>query len=124
MAAVGLVELSTTTNESLGRSGLIPGPQATIVPSSVTKVKTELAVVPFAWNVNPEVPVKTTPVGVPAVPFTGDGIFTTSPCFTPCPLSRVETPALLSEIHQGLVGLAISPQGFTSCVSGWPLGGF
>src|ERR1019366_547104 len=80
LAAVGFVELSTTTNASLGRSlGLIPGPQATMVPSSVTKMKAAPAFVPFAWNVNPAAPEKTTPVGVPGTPSTGDGIFTTSP---------------------------------------------
>src|SRR4029077_3540111 len=92
LLAEGILELSTTTNASLGRSvGLIPGPHATIVPSSVTNVKTAPVVVScpcafFAWNVNPATPVKTTPVGVPATPLTGDGIFTTSPGFTPCPL--------------------------------------
>src|ERR1700694_5509881 len=77
-----------------------------MVPSSVTKVKAAPAVLPSAWKVKPAAPVKTTPVGVPATPLTGDGILTTSPCFTPCPLSSVETPALLSATHQGLVGPA------------------
>ena len=43
------------------------------------------SVVHFA-EVTQWTPVKTTPVGVPATAITGDGMFTTSPCFTPSPL--------------------------------------
>src|ERR1700686_1873698 len=77
----------------------------------------------------PGLPLKTTPVGAATkqfagvlspvqatVPF-GPGIVTTNPLFTPAPVYRVETPALLSLIHQGLVVLRDRPQGFFSCLS-------
>ena len=63
---------------------------------------------------NPDVAVKTIPVGVP-VPFpiaSRGGMLTTRGTIAPVlPLYRVETPPLLSDTHHGLVELATRPHG-------------
>src|SRR5206468_11420565 len=87
------------------------GAHPAMVPSSVAKMKMLLPVLPFSVTLKPPPPLKTTPVGVPPVGLpVGEGMFT--PCegfvvrgiFTPWPVYKVETPALLSETQNGEVG--------------------
>src|SRR5690349_18892942 len=98
---------------------MVPAFQAEIVPSSVAKMK--CAEVPGPLTKKSDVlPLKTIPVGLEVVPAglpAGGGIVTTSPCLAPSPLYRVERPVWLSLTHQGLVGLAASPQGLTKSLS-------
>src|SRR5262249_3670024 len=100
----------------------VPLFQATMVPSSVSKMKE--AGLPLASMKGPAggAVLNTIPVGVPGAPIAalGVGMPTTRPCFTPWVLYSVDTPALLSEIQKGLpsfvevVGLSAIPQGLTS----------
>src|SRR6478672_5673035 len=107
--------------------GLTPGFQATMVPSSVTNMNTAPAeagspVLEKPLMVKPPVSVlNTVPEGVPTG-FSGSrgvGILTTRGLmaigapFWPGVLYRVDTPALLSEIQNGLVSLSEMPQGLT-----------
>src|SRR4029077_6514723 len=62
----------------------------------------------------PTVMLKTTPVGEPltVVPGAG-GIVTTSPCFWPAPLYRVDLPVTLSLTQNGLPPERVRPHPFT-----------
>src|SRR5207302_3239540 len=114
--------------------GLTAGFQPTMVPSSVANRKAADADVgagepvlglekPLTLNppVGPPSMLNTVPVGVPEAPngSTGVGMLTTSGTMpigaplAPGVLYRVETPALLSEIQNGLPGLSAMPQGLT-----------
>src|SRR5438128_2160606 len=88
------------------------GFQADIVPSSVAKMKKAELDTPFSETTKSSESVllkglKTTPVGAAVVPAglpAGGGIVTTNGIALPSPLYSVETPAPLSDTHQGLVG--------------------
>src|SRR5262249_35854411 len=112
---------------------LTAGSQPTRVPSSVANGKTAGAVIGFPVRstppaVNPPAPppsrVSTGPVGAPGAPTgsAGAGTLTTSGLMPsggrPAAggagaLERVDTPALLSETHNGLPGLSVRPNGLT-----------
>src|SRR4051794_4249361 len=104
--------------------GLTIGFQPRIVPSSVANKKTA------GWNVGnppavtpeilnppsaPPAALKTTPVGVPALPsgWPATGIETTKACGLPAVLYNVETPAPLSEIQNGDAADSPTPHGLT-----------
>src|SRR5260370_4418765 len=100
--------------------GSAVGFQPDIVPSSVAKMKRLGPDPPLPVTTKSLVPLKTLPVGAAGgVPPVGGGMVTTSgiggePTWSavPSPLYTVATPAVLSQTHQGLVGLWDSPQGF------------
>src|SRR5690348_12736362 len=105
------------------------GFQPEIVPSSVANMKKLGPEPPPPVTTKPELPLNTTPVGVPVVPSglpLAGGIVTTSGVAggngTPAPLYRVLTPVPLSEIQKGLVGPNAMPQGFFKLASVWAAG--
>src|SRR3954468_14234460 len=81
--------------------------QDAITPSSLEKMnRAPPKLVLFA--------LKTTPVGAANGALLDDGgIVTTSPCFAPLPLYKVESPVPLSAPHHGLPAERASPHGFT-----------
>src|SRR6266849_2753197 len=97
----------------LSITSLVPSPlfQLAMVPSSVAKMK-RLGPVVVPGTAKSEVPLKTAPVGVPMAPGglpAGGGILTTRGDIEgkgcPFPSYTVLTPALLSAIQKGPVGL-------------------
>src|SRR5947199_2329267 len=105
-------ELSTTID------AVVPPFHPAMVPSSLTKMNLAGAGV-LPGKEKSEVPLKTTPVGAEgSLPPGGAGIVTTTTWFlVPAPLERVESPAWLSDTHQGLAALRVKPQGLMSCVA-------
>src|SRR6266699_1390247 len=94
--------------------------QPDIVPSSVAKMNRLGPDRPFSETTKPLVPLKTLPVGDAVVPAglpAGGGIVTTSGepggNAWPWPLYKVDTPAPLSDTHQGVVGPCDRPQGLS-----------
>ena len=84
------------------------GFQPRMVPASVANMKSDFT--PGATS-KPFELLNTVPVGAP-------GTDTTSGAFMPVAmLYSVDTSAPLSDTHHGLVALALSPHGFTSCGS-------
>src|ERR1700747_334122 len=87
------------------------GFQTEMVPSNDAKMKTpELPapVSPGGMIKSVSFPLKTIPVGLPAIVWDECGMVTINPCFVPEPSYSVETPDALSETHQGPpVALAI-----------------
>src|ERR1700739_833549 len=111
-----------------------------MVPSSVTKMNAAAVFGSPGLRSKSGLPLNTTPVGAATkqcggaflavqgkVPF-GPGIVTTNDLAAPVPSYNVETPALLSPIHQGLVVLRASPHEFrrllSVCAAGMPELGF
>src|SRR5450755_2430845 len=96
-----------------------PGDHALIVPSSVAKIKGA----DFPFTVKSGEPLNTIPVGEPVPDPFDEGISTSSPCFTPSPLYRVDQPEPASLTQNGDPDERASPQPLTNrgstCLA-WP----
>src|SRR5215467_10410233 len=89
------------------------GFQPEIVPSSVAKMKTAGPDLPPSETTNPDEPLNAMPVGVAvSVEPSGGGMVTVSGSLAALPLYTVETPAPLSDIQKGPVGLNAIPHAF------------
>src|SRR5262249_32820060 len=107
----------------LGTTVTIGAPlNAESVPSSLEKMNRAALGEPTPlFTTKPAPPLQTMPVGLPCAPPAPGTVNTAWTALVPT-LNSVDLPVPLSEIHQGVVGPATSPQAFTRLGSVWSAG--